>query len=93
MPQQPSTPQQVMQQTQPYQYHQINSSTSPQQSSNAQPPFITSQRTGDKNPNKQNLPTSDLVNDPQITNKYTWQTIKRKRMRLTTEEATETRPN
>jgi hypothetical protein len=29
------------------------------------------------------------VDDPQTTTKYTWQTIKRKRMRLTPEEATE----
>jgi hypothetical protein len=75
MPQQPTTPQQVMQQSQPYQYQQTNRSTPPQQSSNVQPPFITSQRTnqhGDKNSYKQNLPTSDPVDDPQITTKYTW---------------------
>jgi hypothetical protein len=29
------------------------------------------------------------MDDPQITTKYTWQTIKRERMRLTPEEATE----
>jgi hypothetical protein len=94
MPQQPTMPQQVMQQSQPYQYQQTYRNISPQQSSHEQPPFITSQRTnqhGDKNWNKQNPSTSDPVDDPQITTKYTWQTIKKKRKRthLIPEEATE----
>ena len=92
MLQQPTMPQPVMQQPQPYQYQQTNRSIPPQQSSNVQPSTIMSQRTnqhGDKNTNKQNSSTSDPVDDPPTTTKYNWQTIKRKRMRLTPEEATE----
>jgi hypothetical protein len=89
IPQQPTMPQQVMQQSQPYQYQQSYRNISPQQSFHEQPPFITSQRTnqhGDKSSNKQNHLTSDPVDDPRITTKYTWQTIKK--THLPPEEAT-----
>ena len=90
--QQLTMPQQVAQQPQLYQYQQTNRSIPPQQSPNEQPSPITSQRTnqqGNNNLNKHNLSTSDPVDDPPTITKHTWQTIKRKRLRSTPEEATE----